>query len=263
MRHRHVWRALVGVFAATTLVAACGDDTETATDTTTTTADTTADSTANDGGHDHGGRSFEAVDPVPTVEVEATEDAKAGWNIHVMTTDFTFTPEKVNDAETTSGEGHAHLYVDGTKINRLYGSWYHLGGELEPGEHEVRVELNANDHRPYVADGTPIAATTTITVEGDSTTETPVDEEAGQVIEITVSGGEVTGGGRHEVALGERVTLRVTSDIDDHVHLHGYDVFQDVAAGEAAELTFEADIPGVFEVELEDSVIQLVELEVS
>lgn len=63
--------------------------------------------------------------------------------------------------------------------------------------------------------------------------------------------------------MGETVTLRVRSDVADHVHLHGYDVFQDVDAGETAELTFEADIPGVFEVELEDAGIQLVELEVS
>lgn len=83
------------------------------------------------------------------------------------------------------------------------------------------------------------------------------------VLDVSVEGGEVTGGGRHEVALGETVTIRVTSDVADHVHLHGYDVLADVTAGGTAELTFDATIPGVFEVELEDSRIPLLELEIS
>ena len=211
-------------------------------------------------GHTHGDDGFEAADPIPTVTVEAIRDAKSGWNIHVVTTDFTFTPEKVNETETVPGEGHGHLYVDGQKISRLYGDWYHFDGDLGGGDHEVRVELNANDHRPYVSGGEPIDATTTISVDGDPSGE---EAEADQVIEILVEGGEVTGGGRHEVGLGDTVTLRVTSDVDDHVHLHGYDVFQDVAAGNTVDLTFEATIPGVFEVELEDARLPLVELEIS
>ena len=104
-----------------------------------------------------------------------------------------------------------------------------------------------------------VAVTTTIGIEGDDAE--PADEEA--VIAVTASGGEVEGGGRQSVALGETVTIRVTSDVDDHIHLHGYDVMVDVTAGEPAVLTFEATIPGVFEVELEDSRIQLLELEIS
>lgn len=97
----------------------------------------------------------------------------------------------------------------------------------------------------------------------DGTSTTTVPEPAGTVIEVSVAGGQVDGGGRTAVPLGDAVTVRVTSDVDDHIHLHGYDVLVDVAAGETAELTFTADIPGVFEVELEESRIPLLELEVS
>ncbi|WP_436792718.1 hypothetical protein [Actinospongicola halichondriae] len=209
-------------------------------------------------GHSHGDDGFEAADPVPTVMIEATADPMAGQNIHVVTTDFTFTPELIGQMETESGQGHAHLYVDGQKVTRLYGEWFHLAQELDPGEHEVRVVLSANDHRDYVSGGDTIEASTTITIEGDEV----VPDDA-SVIEVTVDGGEVAGGGRTKVALGDPVTIRVTSDVADHIHLHGYDVMVDVAAGETVDLTFDATIPGVFEVELEESGLQLLELEIS
>lgn len=100
--------------------------------------------------------------------------------------------------------------------------------------------------------------------DGEATsTTTTAPEPEGTVLEVAVTGGEVQGGGRIQVPLGETVTIRVTSDVDDHVHLHGYDVLADVRAGEPAELVFTADIPGVFEVELEDARIPLLELEIS
>jgi nitrogenase subunit NifH len=119
------------------------------------------------------------------------------------------------------------------------------------------------------ADQTPIedtgAATAPVTSEGADQTpvSTAAAEPEGTVIEVTVAGGQVKGGGRTSVPLGDAVTIRVTSDVTDHVHLHGYDVLADVAAGGTAELVFTADIPGVFEVELEDAGLALLELEIS
>jgi hypothetical protein len=92
---------------------------------------------------------------------------------------------------------------------------------------------------------------------------TPTEAAAGTVLEFTVAGGEVTGGeDRATVPVGDEVTIHVTADGDDEIHVHGYDLHQDVVAGEEATLTFTADIPGVFEVELEDSGLVLTKLEV-
>lgn len=103
-----------------------------------------------------------------------------------------------------------------------------------------------------------------------ATSSSPVDEPTApggspqaQRIEVTVSGGEVDGPGTVTIQAGQQVELAVTSDAADHVHVHGYDVLKDVAAGETATLTFTADIPGVFEVELEESGTQLLELQVT
>jgi uncharacterized cupredoxin-like copper-binding protein len=111
---------------------------------------------------------------------------------------------------------------------------------------------------------TTAATTTTTTTAATDSTTTTTTAPSGDVIEITVEGGKVVGGAqRHKAKLGDSVTLRVTSDVADEVHLHGYDKKVDVAPGYPAELTFTADIPGVFEVELEGKALPLGELEVS
>jgi hypothetical protein len=77
-------------------------------------------------------------------------------------------------------------------------------------------------------------------------------------VHITVRGGKPVGGIRQvTVAKGRRVVLIVTSDVADHVHLHGYDVTRDVAPGKPARLSFRATIVGTVEVELEDRRVPL------
>ena len=85
-----------------------------------------------------------------------------------------------------------------------------------------------------------------------------------EVPEIVVRNGEPVGGvAELEFDRGERIQLVVRSDVADHVHLHGYDVFMDVEAGGRVEFDVPATIDGVFEVELEDRVVPLAEITVN
>jgi len=85
-----------------------------------------------------------------------------------------------------------------------------------------------------------------------------------QTIQVRVTGNQVqTPQRRVKVALGSQVRLEVTADRADEVHLHGYDRKVDAEPGKPAVLQFQADTPGVFEVELEDAGLKLVELQVS
>lgn len=106
------------------------------------------------------------VDPenAPTLEIKVHEDPKSGWNVELITTNYTFAPEHAS-TEHVEGEGHAHLYVDEVKINRVYGHWYHLATLGDPGEHTIRVELSANSHNPLAVEGEIIEDSETITVE--------------------------------------------------------------------------------------------------
>ena len=103
-------------------------------------------------------------------------------------------------------------------------------------------------------------ATTQTTVSAGPTTSSAA---AATVVAVTVRGGSVVeGASRQRATLGQPVTVRVTSDVADEVHVHGYDKKVPVAAGRTAEVTFVANIPGVFEVEFERSHRQLFTLEV-
>lgn len=111
---------------------------------------------------------------------------------------------------------------------------------------------------------TTVDSTTTEVPEETTTTTTapPADPEF-LAIDIVFEDGSVAGETRITVPLGEDVVVTVESDVVDHVHLHGYDIFADVAPGAPATIEFTADIPGIFEVELEESGERLVELEVT
>lgn len=109
--------------------------------------------------------------------------------------------------------------------------------------------------------GTPPASPTTgPSVSTTSASSSPV----GQTVAVTVAGGKVTPKpARVRVALGKPLTLRVTSDVADEVHVHGYDLKRDVPAGGTATVSFTPDVPGLFEVELESRGLRLLELQVS
>ena len=102
------------------------------------------------------------VDPAnaPEISISVVKDAVAGWNVFVTVESFTFVAESVNQVNAPN-QGHAHLYVDGEKVTRLYGTAYHLA-DLSPGRHAVTVGLNANDHSDLVVDGERISATVSI-----------------------------------------------------------------------------------------------------
>jgi heme/copper-type cytochrome/quinol oxidase subunit 2 len=110
---------------------------------------------------------------------------------------------------------------------------------------------SGGDEGSAQASGTTAASGTT---EAASTVRT---------VQIRVTGDQVeTAERRVKVPLGSEVRLEVTADRADEVHLHGYDRKVDIEPGTPAVLEFQADTPGVFEVELEEAALKLVELQV-
>jgi hypothetical protein len=86
---------------------------------------------------------------------------------------------------------------------------------------------------------------------------------AGTEIEVAVRDGRVDPPTRRvEVAEGEQVRLLITSDTADELHVHGFDIEQDLPAGQQVTVDFTADQTGVFEIETHESGLQLVQLEV-
>ncbi len=100
-------------------------------------------------------------DPVPTIDFDIAKDPLGGgWNLHIITTHFIFTPENENKAPVAD-QGHAHLYIDGM-LSVVYGPWYHFD-DLSPGQHTITVSLNANDHSVFALNGVYIKKEKVIT----------------------------------------------------------------------------------------------------
>jgi hypothetical protein len=109
----------------------------------------------------------------------------------------------------------------------------------------------------------PTIPTTTDMTTTTTTTTTTTEVEQPTFVRVRVVGGVPKGGiVRETVKEGDRVVLVVTSDVGDHVHVHGYDIMRDVAAGGTARIRFRATLPGRFEVELEDRGVPIADLTV-
>lgn len=115
---------------------------------------------------------------------------------------------------------------------------------------------------PATSSTTTVATTSTSTTVAPTSTTTTVADLTVR-IEVSVEQGSVVGGVEtFDVPQGAPVAITVTADAADEVHVHGYDRFADVAPGQPAVVEFIADIPGIFEVEMESARLLLLELEV-
>ena len=86
----------------------------------------------------------------------------------------------------------------------------------------------------------------------------------GKVPTILIRDGEPVGGIKQlEYDAGDEIRFEVTSDVADEVHVHGYDLMQEVPAGGTVSFDFPAEIEGIFEAELEGRKEQIAEIRVN
>lgn len=231
--------------------------------------------------HGHGSDIVDTtIDPPPSINLGVTKDPKSGWNVSVETENFTILPRSAS-TELVDGEGHMHLYIDGEKITRLYGSDWHIA-ELSEGSHTIEVELSHNDHAAYGLAGERIIASAMVEVSAEEAGSDGHDDhdshgndhsndgaldmpltDADTVVMVTYFDGAVDAPEeRVEVELGSTVGIMIEADVADDLHVHGYDMFIDVDPGTPGSVVFTADVPGVFEVELESAGTFLFEIQV-
>ena len=110
---------------------------------------------------------------------------------------------------------------------------------------------------------TTTAPATTTTAAATTTTGTTTAANAPVTIRVVVKGGKPVGGiQRATVKKGQKIAIVVHSDVADEVHVHGYDLKKDVAAGGTVRIVFPATIVGEFEAELESRGLQIVDFTV-
>lgn len=108
--------------------------------------------------------------------------------------------------------------------------------------------------------GTSTDTTVTTTATTTAATETAPDVAT---FAATFQNGKVTGDTEPSVPRGTAVEIRVTSDVADEAHLHGYDIEKEIAAGETVTFAFTADLPGKYSLELHHHSTRLLTLTVT
>lgn len=87
----------------------------------------------------------------PAAVLHVEPDPGGGYVVRVEADRFRFAPGPADGAHV-QGEGHAHLYVDGRKVARMYGPVHHLP-DLASGRRTLTVALATHDHRLYARSG--------------------------------------------------------------------------------------------------------------
>ncbi len=121
--------------------------------------------------------------------------------------------------------------------------------------------------------GTPTPAVTTPTTTASPSTSmtssttsstsptssaTTSTTASGRTIAIAVTGSTVTPPpAQVDLPVGQTLTLVVTSDHDDQLHAHGFEVEEDIRAGVPATIDLTGKDPGVYEVELHHPALTL------
>ena len=117
-------------------------------------------------------------------------------------------------------------------------------------------------------------AATPVTPPGHPATGSPAatssatpssSKPAGKRIDINVKGKKVTPApSTVKIAVGESLTIVVTSDHDDQLHAHGFnDLEKEVKAGKPLEVTVTGAQTGVFDVELHHPELRILQVAVS
>jgi hypothetical protein len=96
-------------------------------------------------------------------------------------------------------------------------------------------------------------------VDGEETpTATPTPRPTPPPPPLLTSGG-VT---ELEVDQGDTVRFRVRSSTPEEIHVHGYDITRDIPPNKTVNVSFEAELDGIWEIEFHNSGKQIAELRV-
>ena len=108
------------------------------------------------------------------------------------------------------------------------------------------------------ASPTPSAAPSTPTMPSKVTTPSNTTDPSGETADVTIeaiiASGKVSPATQTvQASVGQQVKITVTSDVEDQLHVHGYDKEVELKPGKPGSVTFTADTKGTFEIETHES----------
>lgn len=108
----------------------------------------------------------------PQIEISLIQDTMSGFNLHIELKNYRIeSPIHKDKPINNIINGHAHLFVNGKKVTRLYGLDTYISGDLlNEGVNSIAVTLNSHEHDTWTYKGRPITSSVTI----DSRKENPI-----------------------------------------------------------------------------------------
>ncbi len=106
----------------------------------------------------------------PKLTISLSPDSMSGYNLHLEIAQFQLeSPLNMGNAPKNTVEGHAHLYINGEKIQRVYGNDVHIPGKhFKEGMNQINVTLNNHDHKAWQKDGKEIISSVFINTEKET-----------------------------------------------------------------------------------------------
>lgn len=106
--------------------------------------------------------------PVPKIQLEVFRDAMDGVNVSVKVQNYLLNAPDTAIAESDVLQGHAHVFVNGNKKQRLYGENIHIPNNwLGTGVNQIAISLNSHEHENWVKDNNNIVASVFINLEAE------------------------------------------------------------------------------------------------
>lgn len=105
--------------------------------------------------HEHKARDIGQGTLIPKIQLQVFRDQIDGVNIHVEVDNYLLNAPSTAKKESNAGailQGHAHVYVNGVKRQRLYGEDVHIPQSwLKTGVNQVAVSLNSHQHENWMS----------------------------------------------------------------------------------------------------------------
>lgn len=107
--------------------------------------------------HEHKARDIGKGTPVPKIQLSAFRDPIDGVNIHMEVDNYLLNAPDLAAMTADNKvdgvlQGHAHVFVNGVKRQRLYGKDVHIPQTwLKEGVNQVAVSLNSHQHENWMS----------------------------------------------------------------------------------------------------------------
>lgn len=118
--------------------------------------------------HQHKALEIPAGVPIPGIAMNVARDPIDGINVLLSIENYLMNSPLDPREDSVVLQGHAHVFVNGVKKQRLYGNALHIPADwLKKGVNQVAVSLNSHEHENWTIDGKSIVGSVFVDLAQD------------------------------------------------------------------------------------------------